>query len=181
MSVVLMSCHSNDDKTLGEVVQTTENPNFYLLIKDEEGNNLMSQGSHIEAYNEANGEAVAFHQEHINGNDYLVLTPATPYHDAWDDEYVYTLNPTTTVCINDARFSLQRLFDYDLQRYQATDGSRAVKVDYYPVSTFVNDMLMQSDTATIVVRAAYCTAVGIPFDEPFESDSTLASFTKDWP
>ena len=35
-----------------------------------------------------------------------------------------------------------------------------------------------TDTATIVVRAAYCTAVGIPFDEPFESDSTLACWRK---
>ncbi len=35
-----------------------------------------------------------------------------------------------------------------------------------------------ADTATVVVRAVYCTAVSIPFDEPFESDSTLACWRK---
>ena len=164
LSVVLMSCDNNDDAMPKEVVQTTENPNFYLLIKDEEGNNLMTNVGEeqrflpqeqrslpVQAYNGSNNEAVPFHQECINGTDYLVVTPAAPFHDAWDDEFVYTLNPTTVVSVGDAVFSLQRLFDYDLQRYQTSDGQRAVKVDYYAVRTTINDMLMQSDTATIVV------------------------------
>ena len=35
-----------------------------------------------------------------------------------------------------------------------------------------------ADTATVVVRAVYCTAAGIPFYEPFESSSTLACWRK---
>ena len=157
LSVGLTSCDNNDDTMPKEVVQTTENPNFYLLIKDEEGNNLMTNVGEeqrflpVQAYNGSNNEAVPFHQECINGTDYLVVTPAAPFHDAWDDEFVYTLNPTTVVSVGDAAFSLQRLFDYDLQRYQTSEGQRAVKVDYYAVRTTINDMLMQSDTATIVV------------------------------
>ena len=51
-------------------------------------------------------------------------------------------------------------------------------LDGWDTVTVVATNAHGADTATVVVREAYCTAVGIPFDEPFESDSTLACWRK---
>lgn len=156
----LFSCATDDEAAPKEIRTATVNPAVCMYIEDFDGNDLLAENQSASVSAVATGEFLPFTVEQSQlpwgGNgSLLVFTPASPYHDADDPEYVYTIDPQTSVNIGGMNpITLQRTFDYDLRRYD-TEGGRGVDVSYTPKSTLLCGYDIKNDTVHIIMENGY--------------------------
>ncbi len=159
--VLLAACSNDDELRIGDILTTTFNPSVYIYIEDTGGNDLLQRGEPINVVGVETGEPISYDlhsQQRLpwgGTGTLLAFQPATPYHDPYDRDYVYTIDPHTAVQLgNYDAIVLQRTFDYDYQRH-AHNGQQDVSVSYVPDRTVVNSYTMKSDTLHIIMESGY--------------------------
>ncbi|MBR1415760.1 MAG: hypothetical protein IJ570_07875 [Prevotella sp.] len=155
------ACASDEEPRLGQVNATMVNTPVYLYIEDADGHDLLAAGPTVSVRQEETYEQLPYNimsasEQYLpwgGRGTLLSFVPAGPYHYPLDEDYIYTLNPTTVVTVDDSvQIRLQRQFNYDLRRYDMGRGEIGVDIDYTVGRTQLESVQLQSDTAHVIVE-----------------------------
>ena len=159
--LLLSACADDEEPRISQLNATTVNPDVHLYIEDFDEGDLLAAGLPVsvrleETYEELPFTIAADHPLPWGGRGTLLtLTPGGPYHYLLDNEYTYTLDPTTLITVGQQQLRLRRWFDYDLRRRDLGNGAMSVDVDYTVVRTALDGSSVTGDTLHVIMENGY--------------------------